>query len=135
MDISKSRLIIDSENLFYKETILQDDNPPAPVLDADMTLIPRFDEEDGRSSENKESYLPKESDSDLSSNDMIVFVDPEEYEKKLASKRNVGVPEPKAAWQVSQPLRTQSKAGRRPKRIDGMRTGASFYPKKGYNRN
>ena len=66
---------------------------------------------------------------------MIVFVDPEEYEKKLASKRNVGVPEPKPAWQVSQPLRAGSRAGRRPKRIDGMRTGAGFYPKKGYNKN
>ena len=62
-ELSKSKLIMDSENLFYKETILHEGNPiiNESKLDADMTLIPRFEEVDDDSSENKESYLPKDS--------------------------------------------------------------------------
>ena len=61
----------------------------------DMTLgkADDFEEESG----NKDSYLPKESESDVSSSDMIIFVDPEEYESKLASRRkgfNGYIPQP-----------------------------------------
>jgi len=64
---------------------------------------------------------------------MIIFVDPEEYEQKLANKRRGIMPKPKERM-LQTNARTGSRAGRRTKRVDGMRTSTGFYKAKGYKK-
>ena len=57
---------------------------------------------------------------------MIIFVDPDDYDKKLAQKKGNKVPEPRPGTQGG---RAESRLGKRNRRTDGMKTAAGFYPR------
>lgn len=55
---------------------------------------------------------------------MIIFVDPDEYDQRLANKKKGPVPEPRPGTQAG---RTMSRAGRRNIKTDAMKTALGFY--------